>query len=112
MEVERTAALASPHREVVGFAWRIVVLEDKLVEVHQARDTTEVNSQGLSDVAANVERRQEDFEMECQERIQELTLLQTRGSELCKAIVSPLRVWSHLSEGMRIATLHHVSLGE
>jgi hypothetical protein len=39
-----------------------------------------------------------------------LTLLQTRGSELCHAIIGPPRVRNHLSEGMRIAALHHTKM--
>jgi hypothetical protein len=36
----------------------------------------------------------------CWERVEELTFLQTQGSEICLDIVGPLRVRSHLSEGM------------
>jgi hypothetical protein len=36
--------------------------------------------------------------------------LQTRGSELCLAIVGPLRVRSHLSVEMRIASLQHIEM--
>jgi hypothetical protein len=49
-------------------------------------------------------------ERESQEWFKELTLLQTRGSELCHAIVGPPRAWHHLSEGMRIATLCHTEM--
>jgi hypothetical protein len=35
----------------------------------------------------------------------EITLLQTRGSELCLTIVSTLMVQSHPSKGMLIATI-------
>jgi hypothetical protein len=33
-----------------------------------------------------------------------------QGSELCLAIVDPPMVWSHLSKGMWIATVHHVEM--
>jgi hypothetical protein len=45
-------------------------------------------------------------EREHRECFDELTLLQTRGSELCLVIVSPPRA-RRMSEGMRLATLHH-----
>jgi hypothetical protein len=51
-------------------------------------------------VVANAERRWEESERECQEWVQELTLLQAWGSELCQAIVDPPRVRSHLPNGM------------
>jgi hypothetical protein len=47
-----------------------------------------------------------------QEWVQELTLLQTRGSELCQAIVDPPRVRSHVSEGMKIAALYNTKMVE
>jgi hypothetical protein len=45
-----------------------------------------------------------------QERFEELTLLQTQGSELCLAIVGPPWMRNHLSEGMRITALHHTEM--
>jgi hypothetical protein len=42
--------------------------------------------------------------------VQELNLLQTRGSELCMAIFSSSTVWSHLSEGMQISTVRHIEM--
>jgi hypothetical protein len=44
--------------------------------------------------------------------VEELTLLQTWGSELCLAIVGPLRVRSHLSKGMQIIGLCHTEMAE
>jgi hypothetical protein len=41
-------------------------------------------------------------ERERQEQFEELTLLQTRGSELCHAIVGAPRVRNHFSEGMQL----------
>jgi hypothetical protein len=40
-------------------------------------DKVEVNSQGLLDVAAGINQQREEAERECQERVQELTALQT-----------------------------------
>jgi hypothetical protein len=72
----------------------------------------EANSKGLSEAAADAERWWEESERECQERVQEHTLLQTWGSELCQAIVGPLRLRSHMSKGMRIAALCHTEMAE
>jgi hypothetical protein len=71
-----------------------------------------VNSQGLSDAMVDAEQLWEESERECQERVQELTLLQPRGFELCPAVVGPPRVRSHLSEGMRLAALHHTEMAK
>jgi hypothetical protein len=38
--------------------------------------------------------------------------MKIRGSELCLAIVGPLRVRSHQLEGMRMATLHHTEMAK
>jgi hypothetical protein len=70
----------------------------------------EENSRGLSDAAANVERQWEEYERERREQFEDFSLLQTWGSELCLTIVGPPRVWNHLSEGMRIATLYHAEM--
>jgi hypothetical protein len=40
-------------------------------------------------------------------QFEELTLLQTRGSELCHASIFPPQVRHHLSKGMRLAALYH-----
>jgi hypothetical protein len=48
-------------------------------------------------------------EREHRARFEELTLLQTQGSELCHAIVGPPRA-KHLSEGMQLAVLHHTKV--
>jgi hypothetical protein len=65
VEAESTTALASAHREVEDFAWRIALLEGELAEVCQARKVTEENSRGLFDAAADAERWREEFEREC-----------------------------------------------
>jgi hypothetical protein len=49
-------------------------------------------------------------ERERQEQFEELTLLQTRGSELCHAIVGTPRVRNHFSEGMQLAALRHTEV--
>jgi hypothetical protein len=59
---------------------------------------------------ADVDQRGEDVERQCQDLVQELTILQTRGSELCKAIVGPLTVRGHLLEGMQIAAICHTEM--
>jgi chromosome segregation ATPase len=85
---------------VEDFAQRIDLLEGELAKAHQAQDVAEENSRGLSNAVADTERWQEESNRKCQEWVEELTLLQARGSELCQAIVGPPRVRSHLSEGM------------
>jgi hypothetical protein len=112
LEVDSTVALDSTREKAEGFAQRIALLEGELLEAQWAQDVAEVNSQGMSDAAADVERQREQSERECQEWIEELTLLQTRGSELCLAIVNPPRVRSHLSEGMRLAALCHTEVAD
>jgi hypothetical protein len=63
-------------------------------------------------VAADADRRREEAERECRELVRELTLLQTRGSELCQAIVSPPMGRGQLLEGMWIATVRHTEMVE
>jgi chromosome segregation ATPase len=110
MEAKSAATLASARREAEGFTHRITPLEGELAEVRQARDTTEANSQGLFNMAADTEQRWEESERECQEWVQELILLQTQGFELCQVIVHPPRVRSHLLEEMWIAALRHTEM--
>jgi hypothetical protein len=112
METESAAVLASTCKEAEGSARRIAFLDGELMDVHEARDMAQVNSQNLSGVVADVDRRWEEDERECLERVQELTLLQTRGSELCQAIVGPPKVRGHLSEGMWITIIHHIKMVE
>jgi hypothetical protein len=66
----------------------------------------------LFDVAVDVERWLEECKRECLEKVEELTLLWTRGSELCLATVGPLRVRSHMLEGMQIVALYLVEMVE
>jgi hypothetical protein len=94
MEVESTVALASACGEAKDHTRRIALLKGELAEARQARDTAKENSQGLSDAAADAERRLEESKRVCWEHVEELILLQTRGSKLCLTIVGPLRVRS------------------
>jgi hypothetical protein len=48
----------------------------------------------------------------CREEFEDLTLLQTRGSELCHAIIGPPRARHHLTEGMWLAALHNTEMDE
>jgi hypothetical protein len=66
----------------------------------------------LFDIAADAEQRREESERGCWEQWKELTLLQTRGSKLCFAIVGPPRARNHLSKGMWIAILHHSEMAK
>jgi hypothetical protein len=70
----------------------------------------EENSHGLSNVAADAEQQREESERVCLEQFEEFTHLHTRASELCLAIIGSPRVRNHLSEGMRIASLHHAKM--
>jgi hypothetical protein len=67
---------------------KVILLEDELAEERQPRETPE---------------------REHQERFEELTLLQTRGPELCHAIIGPPRV-RHMSKGMRLVPLRHTEI--
>jgi hypothetical protein len=49
-------------------------------------------------------------ERERRARFEELTLLQTRGSKLCHAIIGPPRLRHHLSKGMQLAALRHTEM--
>jgi hypothetical protein len=65
---------------------------------------------GFFDAAADAERWQVESKRGRQEQLEELTLLQTRGSELCFAIVGPPQARNHLSEGMQITALWHTEM--
>jgi hypothetical protein len=109
-KAENTTALASAHEDAEGLVRKITLLEGGLVEECRAQELSEENSHGLSDAAADAECRWEVSEMECRVQFKELTLLQTRGSELCLAIIGPPRVRNHLSEGVRNIALHHTEM--
>jgi hypothetical protein len=88
-KVENTTTLASTREDAKGLAWKIALLEDEL---------------------AVEGRAQEVSKWEHREQFEELTLLQTRGFELCHAIIDPPQARHHLSEGMRLAGLHHTTM--
>jgi hypothetical protein len=89
VEVGNTAALTSACEDAKGFIRKIALLEGELAAEHRAREVSE---------------------REHREQFQELTLLQTRGSELCHTIVGPPLVRHHLSEGVRLAALCHIEM--
>jgi hypothetical protein len=88
VEVENTVALAFARDDAEGFVQKISLLEGELV----------------------VERVREASERERREQFEELTLLQTQGSELCHVIIGPPQTRHHLSEGMRLAALRHTEM--
>jgi hypothetical protein len=75
-----------------------------------AREVVEEIARGLSNAAADAERQRDESERGHREQLEEFTLLQTRGSKLCFAIIGPIRMRNHLSEGMQIAALHHTEM--
>jgi hypothetical protein len=89
VEVENATVLASAREDVKGLAWKIALLEDEL---------------GAEPRAQEVSKR------EHREQFKELTLLQTRGSELCHIIVRPPWVRCHLTEGMQLVALRHTEM--
>jgi hypothetical protein len=92
VEVESAMALNSAREETDSLVRKITLLKGELVEVHQACEVVE------------------EFERGHREQLEELTLLQTQGSELCFAIVGPPQVRNHLSEGMWLAALCHTEM--
>jgi chromosome segregation ATPase len=100
--------LASAHWEANEVALKVTLLEGELVDVRQACDLAMVKLQGLSDMAADADRRWEDVKGQCKILAQKLTLLQTKVSELCQAIVGPQR--PPPSEEMQVATAHHTEM--
>jgi hypothetical protein len=92
VEVESAMALNSSREETDSLVRKITFLKGELVEVHQACEVVE------------------EFERGHREQLEELTLLQTQGSELCFAIVGPPQVRNHLSEGMWLAALCHTEM--
>jgi hypothetical protein len=110
VEAENTVALVSTHEDVEVLVRKIAFLEDELAEARRAREVAEDKSCGLSDKAAYAEQQWEVSEKGCQLHFEELTLLQTRGSKLCLAIVNPPWVRNHLSDGMWIMALHHTEM--
>jgi hypothetical protein len=87
-EAENSVALSSAGANAKDLVRKVILHEDELGEEHRAQETSE---------------------REHQKRFKELTLLQTRGSKMCHAIVGP--PWArHLSEGMRLAALRNTEM--
>jgi hypothetical protein len=112
VEAENIMVWVSAHEDVEGLVQKITLLEGELAEACRAREVAEENSRGLSDAAGSVEHQWEVSKREREEHFEEVTLLHTRGSELCPAIVGPPRVRNHLSEAIQIAALHHTMMAE
>jgi hypothetical protein len=85
VEAENSTALTSTRSNVEGLAQKIALLESELTEDCQDRETSE---------------------REYWECFDELTLLQTQGSEMYLTIIGPPRP-RRLYEGKQLATLHH-----
>jgi hypothetical protein len=77
-EADNSVELASARDDVEGLTQKIAVLESELAKERRARKMSE-------------REHRDDFDV--------LTILQTRGSELCLAIIGPPRA-RHLSKGM------------
>jgi hypothetical protein len=75
VEAKSTTMLASAHKENESLVQKIALLEGELAKVRQARKVAEETVRGLSDVAADAERRQEEFERGHLEQLEEPTLL-------------------------------------
>jgi hypothetical protein len=73
---------------------------------------TAVTIQGLSDRVINADRRWKEAQRQCQELVEELTLLQASASVLCQAMVGPPKVRSHLLEGIWVATTRHTVMAK
>jgi uncharacterized protein YigA (DUF484 family) len=87
MAQERVILLASPHGEADEVARRVSLLEGKLAVARQARDVVEAKLSTLADKAVTTDQRREEAKGQCEHLVEELTLLQLRGAELCLAIV-------------------------
>jgi hypothetical protein len=85
-EAKNSMTLAYAHEDAKVFARKVTLLEDELTAERRAQEVSK---------------------REHQEQFKELTLLQTRGSAPCHAIIDPPWVRHHLSKGMCIATLCH-----
>jgi hypothetical protein len=87
-KAENSTVLSSARADAEDYARKVILLKDELVEERQAMETSE---------------------REHREHFEELTLLQTRGYEVCHAIIGPPRA-RQLSEGMRLAALCHTEI--
>jgi hypothetical protein len=94
----------------LGLAFKLGVIvtfvEGKLEDARQAPEDAERQSNGVADVKLGWE----DAKRQCQDLVQKLTLLQTRGFKLWLAIVGLPTVQGHLSEGTRSDTICHTEM--
>jgi hypothetical protein len=88
VEAENSAALAFVHEDAEGLVRKIALLEDELMRECRARDMSKREHRAC---------------------FEKLTLLQTHGSKLCHAVISP-PLAKHISEGMRLAALRHTEV--
>jgi hypothetical protein len=88
-EVEDAAALASTHQDVEGLVRKVTLLEGELTEARWDREVTEEKFCSLTNTSADGVLWLVVSEMEHREQVEELSLLQARGIELCLAIVCP-----------------------
>jgi hypothetical protein len=84
-KAKNTTVLASAREDAEGHDQKVTLLEYELAVERWAREMSE---------------------REHRAHIKEFTLLQTRGSKLCHAIIGPPRAKHHLSMLMRLAALH------
>jgi hypothetical protein len=110
MEAESATSLASAREETEALVRKIALLHGELAEVRRAREVAKETTRGLSSMVADAEWQWEESKRGHWEQLEELILLQTRGSELCLAIIGPPQVRNHLLEGMRIAALRHTKM--
>jgi hypothetical protein len=109
VEAENATTWASTHEDAEGLVRKIALLEGDLAEERRAQKLVKEISCSLSDMA-DAEHWWEVFEREHRVQLEELTLLQTRGSKLCLAIVGPPRVRNHLPKGMQLVALRHTEM--
>jgi hypothetical protein len=89
VEVKNAMMLASTREDAEGLARKVTLLEEDLAADRQVWEASE---------------------REHRAHFEELTLLQTRGSELCHVIAGPPWEKHHLSKGMQLVTLRHTEM--
>jgi hypothetical protein len=103
VEAKSTTTLASARKEIESLVRKITLLEGEHAEVRWAHEVAEETTCGQSNAAADAKRRWEESERGCQEQLEELTLLQARGSKLYH---TKRGCWEQLEE----LTLLHLSI--
>jgi hypothetical protein len=109
-EVESIEVLASVREDAEGLIRKVTLLEGEHAEACQAWDVAEEKFYSLSDASADGVQRLVVSEMERQEQVEELSLLQAWGAELCLTIIGPSQVRSHLSTRMWVTALLHARM--